>query len=255
MTLLPALIGLLAVLANPEPAPESAPEPGPEPDPEAQILSSLQAMESAWRRVDLDQAAIEAESALRLIEASRCPERPDAVLAATIAALAGPLAEIETPSGYLYWVAAQLDLDMQVLPAELGEAVEFLSSEPGEFVDEDLYFMGSAYRQADRSNAQCPAPLLDVSMLTDQSDGEFNQAILVQRYPRGAYRSNVLWERGASAFGYPARIAEPLHEAIAAQPGRAPNLGQFVVRRFDPCARLSQRDLSFRNLCIEDIAP
>lgn len=241
-----AAVAFVAVLAS------FAAQP---PDPEAEIRTSLEALEAAWRRADFEEVALRGDVAMRLIEASACPVREDGALAATMTAFSSYFQGIDASPGYLLWVAAAINEDLHVLPDETAEIVEALKSEPGEFVSQDAEFMASVYRQDEISNSNCPTPVLDVSILTYQAQGAFDQAILIERYPPRAARSHVAWRTGRLAYGYPVTLAASLHEEINAQRGQAGLAREFMVRVFDPCSHLSQRDYSWIELCTHHVTP
>lgn len=216
------------------------------------LEGELDALAHAWRSGSLTAAARHAVSALDLIEASACPLRSDAAIAAAIGGLANSGDQRFGPPGYLFWVAHEVNSRIDVLPSEIAESAIALKTSPGADVREDAYFLASAYRRIDGLEDDCAPARLDATLFTSEPDAA-EAVIAVIEWPR--YRDSLRWSSVQMLFAYPRDEGAQLVERIGAMDGRVRPQGRHRVLAFEPCETFSNADLGMVRLCREDPAP
>ena len=98
---------------------------------ELSIEAELAGLDQAWRAGAFEDAYAHARAAVTLINASDCPLRSDAAVAAALGGLSAR-ASGQGGGGFLFWTADQVDQRLLVLPAPIASTVQDQRTEPGE---------------------------------------------------------------------------------------------------------------------------
>lgn len=217
---------------------------------EAAIQAELAGLEAAWRAGALEAAHERAGAAVRLIEASACPLRGDAAIAAALGGLSAAAGHGE--GGVLFWVADQVDQRLSVLPAALATLAADRRSEPGEAPGHDDYFIRSAYLDPDALTPGCAEAQLDADIaFAEPADAE--AVILAVRWPHDY--SAPRWRWADFVFAYPNAEGRALFEALEDRRSTHSVNRGVDIRIFDPCLALPGPDYEYFELCREGAAP
>ena len=213
---------------------------------EEHIADALQDLEVAWRNADFDAVGDLAVDAMALIEASECPWRSDAAVAAFMGGV-GSYAQNAARPGYLFWVASRVDRHAGVLQSAQAQVADGLKSGPGARVDEDQLFIASVYRN-DPAPADCATRQLDPDLLSYEPSNP-EAVFVVTTWPQ--VRRRVRWSRGRYLYAYPEKAGRQLASQVISQDGFSYILRTMEPRLFNPCSRFTVDNLTSQSVCWE----
>lgn len=220
----------------------SVSDPG---DDEARIAALLRGLEASWRAGDLEAVAEQAPAVVEAIQASACPVRRDAAIAAFMGAVAGSVETSEVPPRYLFWVAAQIDAQLEIFPRNVSRTAQGLRSEPGRSVVMDTYFLDTPYRDIPRQAGGCAPSVLSADVLNVSQPAAPGVFLVIER---DEHRRSRLRD-AEFLYGYPAdeagQVMARLREASS---GRSWGWGtQALV--FVPCHTIEVGEFNYARIC------
>lgn len=221
---------------------------------EAHLQEALQALSAAWLEGDFEQIKTRSDDAVALIEASDCPLRSDAAVAAAMGAIAGRSDGAVYHGGYLYWVASTVDAQLNVLPEAVRELSDLEKTEPGERYREDHQFARSPFRSG-ALERDCAETVLDPALLLAEPRQATKVFVALRLRPG---RRSTPWRNSDLVFAFPSQEGEALAAQIRELDGRGWTTDASQVRRFDPCSHF-RRDgdayVNYVRLCREGAEP
>lgn len=220
-------------------------------DPEQAIEAELAGLDQAWRAGAFEDAYAHAREAVTLIDASSCPLRSDAAVAAALGGLSARAGSLGS-GGFLFWIADQVDRRLSVLPGPIPSLVHGQRIEPGERPGLDDDFLRSAYLDPDALTPGCAEPQLDPDIFFAEPASA--EAVLIAvRWPRDY--SEPLWRRAELLFAYPGGEGRDLFEQLREQRSTFSVNRGVDIRVFDPCLALPGPDYAYFEICREGAAP
>lgn len=213
---------------------------------EAEIAETLGALENHWRAGHFHDVANAASTALGLMEQSACPLRNDAALAAFMGGVAGTTHDhMDMPTGYMFWVAAEVHQQLNALPDGAVRVAETLQSRPGQSVLTDRFFLQTPYL-AEGLMRGCAQDLLSEDLLT-HSPPEADHVFIAFGFPRRAMTRAA--PPDSIVYAYPHDEGLGLGQHII-EDGRWYDTGDRIqVRLFSPCSSYPTRDLLLVEVC------
>lgn len=219
---------------------------------EAAITTELDGLRAAWRSGDVMEIAERAEAAVAAIENSACPLRADAAIAGAMGGLASYMSGTPGVPGYSFWVADQVNAELDVLPEMVRRLAELAKTEPGGAIGLDDEFLASPYLDTGALATSCADAELDPALLT-QEPQEATALILAFYWPRDM--SRTYYSRAELIWAYPALEGAALFRELQEHRSDYPANEGVEVRVFDPCIRLPGRNYEYFDICREGAAP
>ena len=228
-----------------------ATSPSPQPL-EASIAEALDDLDSYWQAGRFHDAATAAGTALALIEQSACPLRGDAALAAFMGGVAGTThTHMDTPTGYMFWVAIQVHAQLDTLPDSASAVAEALQSPPGRSVLTDPFFHQTPYLDTDLPRG-CGESRLSQDVLTG-NPAEADHLFIAFGFPRRATTRPARPER--VVYAYPHDEGLRLGQRIIEDGEWYESGDRTRVRVFTPCSGYLTRDLLQVEVCRDRSIP
>lgn len=218
---------------------------------ELAIEAELAGLDQAWRAGAFEDAYAHARDAVTLINASDCPLRSDAAVAAALGGLSAR-ASGQGGGGFLFWTADQVDQRLLVLPAPIASTVQDQRTEPGERASLDYNFLRSAYLETQALNAGCAVARLNPDIFFAEP-AHADAVIIAVRWPRDY--SMPRWRRADLVFAYPAAEGRALFEPLRERRTTFPVSRGVDIRIFRPCLSLPGPDYEYFEICRDGAAP
>lgn len=218
---------------------------------EPALEAELDGLEQAWRAGAFEHAVEHATNALDVIEASDCPMRSDAAIAAAL----GGFSSLAVPgrySGFLFWKAGQVDGRLSVLPEPIVSIVEEMSADPGAAHAYDDDFLRSVYFEPQTLATDCAQARLDPELFFAEPVNA--QAVIVAARWSRDY-DMAPWRRAKFVYAFPQGEGRALFERLQGERSGFMVQQGVDIRIFDPCLFLPGPDYEYFQICRDGAAP